>query len=202
MTSIVAFLSAWYVLPFVFALTLATMLFVVEIIFGGLSDFGLDFDADGDLDFDLDFDSDFELDMPHLLSWLGLGKVPVSILLELTLFFFGAMGLFIMSIVPNPLGLVIALPVSLIFTVQATHFLAIKISNIMPQHSTTSKHPSQLIGEVGSSLSTVEDSFGQVSVNGAVVNARTTGSTISRGTEVVLVSYDDERRHYIVEPMS
>jgi len=196
------FLSAWYAWPFALALLIATLLFAVEIIFGGMSDFGIDI---GDLDMDLDVDTDFDFDMPHFLSWLGMGKVPVSILIEMTLFFFGATGLIIMSFASTmlgpaaALGLVVAVPASIAVTVFTTNFLAVQIANVIPQHSTTSKFASEYVGSVGRTLSLVEDSFGQVSVSGAVLNARTSEGTIARGTEVVLVSYDSGGHFYIVE---
>lgn len=200
------FLSAWYSWPFLVALLIAVLLFTVEILFGGLSDFGIDLDADLDFDIDLDVDTDFEFDTPHILSWLGMGKIPISVLLEMCFFFFGAIGLMIMSIAYSILGptlaagaLLVAFPVAIFGTMYITHSLAGTIARLIPQHSTTTKKAVEFRGSVGVTMSKVETDFGQVSVGGALLNARTSEGTIARGTEVVLVEYNSGGHYYIVE---
>ena len=105
-------------LPFVVSLGFTLGLLVIELvsmIFG----FGLsnvmdsvmpDFDADIDVDLDVDADTDVDIDAPQaggspgFLSWLGLGKVPLAVLMVLALTFFGLFGITLQSIFSNASG--------------------------------------------------------------------------------------------------
>lgn len=101
-------------LPFVIALGLVAalaMLQVVALLLGGPIGIGeADVDADIDLDLDLDADSDLDLDgdgigpLAGALDWLGVGKLPLSILLTLWAASFGLAGLTIQEIAKSLTG--------------------------------------------------------------------------------------------------
>ncbi|MHA2063727.1 MAG: hypothetical protein ACXABY_05010 [Candidatus Thorarchaeota archaeon] len=206
MAEFMTFLSAWYNFIFILPLTIACLLFVVEIVFGGLSDFGIDLDGDMDIDIDFDLDVDADADF-HFLAWLGVGKVPVSILLELALFFFGGTGLLTMAVANDILGwgaaiaFPFALVVSAVAMVVGTRTCGSFLAWMIPSHGTTSNPPQNFVGQVGMSMSRVESGFGQVRLEGTLLSARTNEGVIPRGTSVVLVNYVKDNNYFIVEPL-
>ena len=93
--------------PFAIALGLVAGLVVLEVVllaFGlsmTMDEGGPDFDAEPGIDGDGDLDADGEADAPDasaLLSWLGIGEVPVAIWIAAFLTAFGLTGLVLQSV--------------------------------------------------------------------------------------------------------
>ena len=106
-------------LPFAIALglvaALATLQVVALLLGGPIGIGGADFDADIDLDFDADIDADLDVDggevdagggnaLAGALDWLGVGKLPLSILLTLWAAGFGLSGLAIQEFAQSSTG--------------------------------------------------------------------------------------------------
>ena len=107
-------------LPFAIALGLVALLATLQIVAlllgGPIGIGGADFDADIDLDFDADMDADLDVDggevdaggggnaLAGALDWLGVGKLPLSILLTLWAAGFGLSGLAIQEIAQSSTG--------------------------------------------------------------------------------------------------
>lgn len=210
MSDIITWLAGWYNWPFLFPMAIGLLFIAADLLLGSVSDM-LGFDADGDVDVDGDFDGS----VFHTgIIWLGIGKVPISVLLELLLISFGAVGLLIIAIGTDLTGHPeYAFPVA-IFGAAFCAPLITKaggslFASIVPPDSTTSKKPSDFVGEVGVTASTVSHSIGQVRLDAAdgrpstVLTARLLAGDpgpLPRGVSVLIVSHISEKNLYIVTP--
>jgi membrane protein implicated in regulation of membrane protease activity len=215
-------LSGWYNWLFLFPLFLGIIFIAVDTLLGGLSeligmaDFDLDFDGDGDVDLDVDVEAGHGAWLSGLL-WLGMGKVPISVLLEVLTISFGVTGLFINALwseISPEATYGLSFPVAVIGAVVAsvflTKFTAKWFARLVPSDSTISIKPGGWKGRTGTVVNTVTTLAGQVKVEGqgkapaAFINAKTDPSTpddIPRGTEVVVMEYVQTTNSYYVTPM-
>jgi hypothetical protein len=138
-----------------------------------------------------------------LLHWLGIGNVPVMILLSFFIFLGWAFSL-IANTALNPastptIGLLI-LPLNLAVSL----FLAGLIARPFARLFKPETHQ-QILYSIGvATTSTVTADFGQVEIpaRGApiVINARTTGETVlHKGEKAIVYDKDDEKGIYYVE---
>lgn len=168
--------------PFTASIVVLLGLLVVELFGLGLSALELDF---ADLDHDGHPDN-------VLLDWLGLGTLPVMVLLAIQLAVFGIMGLAFQNFITFPL--LIAVPVvgvaSLPVTAVVSHYLA----KIWPQDESTAVSLDDLIGKRATVISTtatkgasgeatIRDQFGQTHY----ISIEPHGDTELRKGDVVLV---------------
>ena len=146
-------------LPFSVALLLMLMIGAVEALGLGASAAHLDIDSD------LDGGGD-------LLGWLGVGRVPLLMLLVLFLAFFGLVGLAIQQFA-GPLTLWIAAPAAAAAALPLTGLGARGLGRIMPGDETTAISLDSLIGRRGTitigtarrgspAQARVRDMYGQV----------------------------------------
>lgn len=225
-----SFAIAWYNLPF--TLALAAFLGVTVLQFIGLDQ---DYEAEADLDFELDSDldldgePDFEPDLDHdiehdglaaasgaeLLQFLGVGRVPVTMILLLLLSNFGLTGWITNSLILNILSdyvpwtlapvLLIALVVSLGVTSRTSRF----IGRALPAFSSTATPLPQLVSRRGRVTSAqLDESYGQVKVRDPGGTLISVFAIVDPGqpplpseTEVFLVEYDPAKKVFIVEPV-
>lgn len=156
-----AFLTS-QMLPFTGAIGLLIGLVVLEgiaLLFGG-SLFGGDVNADVDLDTDFDFDADFDSDAmvdvastEGILSWLGLGRIPIIMWFAAVLAGFGGAGYLIQVItlnvfggmIPGALASILALPLALLFGRE----VGTVIARYMPKSETSSVSLKRLGGRTG-----------------------------------------------------
>ena len=206
-----AFLNHWWNLPFLVALGLVGVFFVLQIV--GI--FG-DHDADADADHDVDADGDHDADADHdadgsawheVLAFLGVGHVPFMVV-WVTLFLFGGFsGIFFNRVffvrsggnyqwwhflVVTLLALVIALVAVRSFSKIAARFVD------TGGRGATAKH--ELAGRQGVVASAVVDArFGEIRVvdgrgNELLVHGRVQDgeAPLPRDTKVVLVDFDSQ----------
>ncbi len=125
-------------LPFSIALMLMLMIGAVEAI-------GLGIGA-----MDLDVAPEIEGTTPHLLGWLGVGRVPILILLVVILALFGMIGIGVQQlasgIIGAPLSPWLAAPVALAGALPLSGMAARALANIMPQDETTAIGRASLVG--------------------------------------------------------
>ena len=134
------------------------LLQVVALLLGGPIGIG-DGDVDADLDLDLDADGDLDLDgdgigpIAGALDWLGVGKLPLSILLTLWAASFGLSGLTIQEIAKSVTGdrLPMILPA---LVALGLSFPLLKISGailrpILPRDETEAVSTQSLLGSEG-----------------------------------------------------
>lgn len=215
-----------FVLPFGLALLYLGLYTVSGITFGdGDLDADHDLDADADADQDLDADHDADLDGDHdasvdhdadgdhgsisltALSWLGVGKVPVSIILMVLLLTWGVVG-FIANAAMQSRGAAAALvsvPVAAIISILATHFVATLIGRYLPLYETTARRKHALLGAVGEAIFPIDQKFGMVSVRDETgdlyqiaCRVESEGETIPKGAKVQLVAYNAKQEIFFV----
>lgn len=187
-------------------------------------DSDLDLEATADLDGDLDVDGDVDGDLDHdfdpgggdfsnilsALAFLGVGKAPLMVVLLLLFGSVGLSGWIFNSFVQNRLGyypslaFALILPLSLIFGGLFSSRTARFIGRALPPISTTASHAAALVGRRGTVISpAVDQKYGLVRLRdggGTLINifATTDTNPIQRDQEVILLTYDKEKKQYTV----
>ena len=195
-----------------------TLVFVAPLAFGvalvaGLA-FGLGADADGDLDADADgdLDSDAKIHLDAhgngLLGLLGVGRIPLSMLLLTLSILFGATGLatnaLLFEKLPGTYGLFALLAATLVSLV-GTGRIASFVARVAPTMETYRVSRRDLVGRTGHAIVELnaQDGIAQVKDhegNVQQVRVRTDGGEISKGAAVLVVDYSREGGWYLVTP--
>jgi membrane protein implicated in regulation of membrane protease activity len=225
--NIFGFLIVWYNLPYTVFLGLGLGIAALQL-FGLShdSDADLDADVDADLDLDADADADADMDADHALdhdtapgaasgfSWLafiGFGKTPVMVVLLILFFSIGLLGWFLNGVIFGIFGFfpsllilfsgLASLAASVFVTSRATRF----IGRVLPPISTTATRAQAMVGMNGKVISPLVDNhYGLIHLRdegGTLVSlfAITEDDTpIPRGEMVMLLSYNTEKRRYLV----
>jgi len=215
-------LSIW---QWLFVASLALGAFVV---LGSLT--GLSLDADADADADSDFDAEAEADTdvdaeaeadgeastgvgtsaaPSLLSLLGFGRVPLSILLITALVSFGGAGLSLdyaltalvkAPTVRGPLVSALALVIAII----TVGVVARAVGRVVRPVETYALPLAALVGCVGVAELDIDRRFGIAWVTDDTgsrmqIRCRSYAERITKGEPVLLTEYDPETRSFLVE---
>jgi len=214
------FITAWYNLPFTLALLAFLGLSFLQLI-GFDQDPEADVDLDYDADVDVDMEADIETDVDDLLGWaellqfLGVGRIPVTMVLLLFLGGLGISGWVLNGLVLNifssyPNRAIIPISVASIFIgVWVTSRTARFVGRVVPTFSTTATPVKRLVSRKGwISSPQIDESYGQVKVRDAGGTLITVFAivdpghpSLAYGTEVFLVEYDSARKLFIVEPV-
>ncbi len=221
MTEAVAWLSAWYNVPYLFALAVTVVFSTFQIVFGFLPD-AIDIDlGDGDIDVDVDTDvggdagHELAVDGGHgvigsVLSFLGVGKAPSTILGLALLFSVGTLGLVANAAVTMTAGAA-TLSTGLFVGMGAANLfvgglftgrLALALNWLLPSHDTTTSDGTKVLGTQGKAASRITEKGGQVRIgpNRWIDAVTASGSQpIEKGAEVLLITYDKSLFRYIVE---
>lgn len=201
---------AWHNLLFLLPIVVGALLAVGAVLGGtdGAGDADGDFDAEADTHADADSDHDHDVaGHPSLITLLGLGRVPLTILLMLWLLLFGALGVslkaalgFSSPSVSTAIAAVVSVPVTLV----VTGFVARGLSRLMPSTETYAATKAGLIGLSGTAELEVNGEWGMANVRdegGALhkLRCRTYGGVVEKGTEVLITDYDPDADFFIVE---
>lgn len=218
------FLLDWYNLPFLAALSCGLLLALLQI-FSGFgdsdsdTDIGADTDTDVDVDIDADADADIDVDaggvgetLGGVLAGIGVGRIPVTMILMVFLGTLGAVGLLGNTLLAGMLNGYpnIALLPMLLGGVVLALFLTGQISGLLArvtQRSSVAIGFEQLVGRTGIVVSpNVSRTYGRVAVRDSYGSLHTVYAVITEGeplpdqTEVVLLTYDAVQRRFIVKP--
>ncbi len=217
---ILAFPTAIYTALFGLALLYWAMV-IIGLLDLDMFDFDLDFEVDVDLDVDVDVDVDVDADVDApasspgflvtVLSALGIGKVPFMIIYTAVIFiawviaYMGASML--LPFLGNPgwaQALVLAgaflcaLPLSTIFTRPLKDVFEVTVKD----------SGEKLVGQsVIIQTSTVDSKFGTAIMDdgaaGLRINVRcdVENNGLKKGSEALIIGFDDDKNHYHVEPM-
>jgi hypothetical protein len=201
------FLDHWWNFPFLVMLGLVAVFFLLQL----LGMFGHHGDGDHDLHHDHQHDHDADHDhggggMLGVLSFFGVGRVPIMVVWVTLFLFAGFVGLFVNRLFfldglgggyPGwafPVSLLAALSVGLV-GVKVFATLAGKLVDTGGKGSTTKAELAGKLGVVASGH--LDDTFGEVRVTDArgfemIVHARLAAGepALLRGAKVVLVEYD------------
>ena len=209
-------LLLWYNLIFILPFGLA-VLYLLIMSFGILPidvGFGVDHDVDVDIDHDVDLDHDLDHDVGadgafKALSILGVGRVPLSIIIIAMLLLWGALGWLTNSVLEELIltsraYAAISMAVALVGSLLLTSLLSKVLVRFVPTSETYASSFHDLIGHVGTALHVVDDKFGRV----RVLNAHNTlidvtcvvdteEQAIPEGSKVLLYDYDPEERRFL-----
>lgn len=235
-----SFLTAWYNLPFTVLLGLGVFVAIMQLVGMGGDDDGdgdldhdvdmehdvdmdhdvdVDHDLDHDIDHDVDHDTDHDVDQGDTghsdgfspLSFIGVGKAPLLVVLLILFSSVGLAGWLLNGIAQAVLGIFPSLLICLTLPVASgagallTSRVARFIGQMIPPLTTTASRAQALVGMTGTVTSPfVDEKYG-------MVRLRDQGSTmitifaiteeaqaIPRGEQVLLVSYDAAGRRYQV----
>jgi membrane protein implicated in regulation of membrane protease activity len=178
------FIAAPENLPFAVALTLMLLIGVVEALGLGAGAVELDLDADAG--------------GGALLDWLGIGRVPLLMLLVVFLAAFGLLGLALQQAI-GPLSAWIAGPIAAAAALPVTGIGARGLARIMPQDETTAVSLETLVGRRGTvtvgtarsgspAQARVRDVHGQSHY--VMVEPHDPGHSIAEGETVLLIRRD------------
>ncbi len=214
LTDLRMFALTGYNLPFTLALFAFLCLSFVQLV-------GLDQDPDTDLDLDLDTDLEPEwtindlVGITQLPQFLGMGRIPTTMILLLLLLGFGVTGwlgnsLLLMTFANYPeWGILVVLAVAIITTSWFTAGMARLMGHAVPAFTSTATSVQTLVCRQGwVSSQHVDESYGQVKVRDAAGTLHTVFAIIDPGhlpidhnIKVFLVEYDSVRKLFIVEPV-
>lgn len=221
-----SFLTAWYNLPFTVLLGLGLVVAALQLIgLGGdddsdaaLHEGDMDQDVDvdhgvdhADHDADSDADGDGEGDNFSLLSFIGVGKVPMLVVFLILFVTVGLLGWLLNGVIQSVIGsfpgllILLTLPVATVSGAVFTSRVARLIGNLVPPLTTTASRAQALVGMTGTVTSPyVDHVYGQVHLRDlgstliSVFAITEDGEAIPRGEKVLLVSYDAAGRRYQV----
>lgn len=187
-----------------------------------------DFDADADADADADVDSDADSDAEHesashggskdvpfmasLLSFLGVGRAPVGLILMILFISWGVIGFAtnnaVRPVMPQDwMVALISLPLAAIGSVSATSGLARLIGRYAPTTETSAQKRRELCGNVGEAMYDITETFGMCAVRDRYGNhfqlacrAGEGQPAIAKGRKVLLVRFDESNKLYTVRP--
>lgn len=146
------------------------------------------------------------------LSWLGVGRVPLSLILMTLLMTWGLIGFaanqFGRQVVSEPSQFVLAsLPIALVGSLLSTGLISKAIGHYLPTSETYARRRHELLGEVGQAVYEINDTFGMAAVRDSggdrhqiACRVQPGADAIPKGSIVVLVGYHGEERFFYVAP--
>lgn len=200
-----------FVLPFIGALFYILMLVTgavaadqdAEFNPGVETDVGIEHDAD--LDHAAGWEHGHELDpglLTRALSFLGIGRVPLSIIVISFCFLWGFWGFagntLLAPLLPSFMFVWVSIAIAFVVSLSLTRTLANAIARIMPATETYAVSLEQLVGKWGESITSIDETFGQAHVydDAGVLHTvqcvvKSGAATIPRGRQVILLFFDD-----------
>ena len=140
--------------------------------------------------------------MGRILSLLGIGRVPISIIMVSLFTLWGGSGLIMMGVLGwTPIQ---AYQGAALAALLGTGMLSEAISNWIPREESYHSRPADLVGQTAEVLHTVSAGSGTVRMHDPAGNlqdlqARTASGEIPAGTQVTIVRYDEGATAYFVE---
>jgi hypothetical protein len=145
------------------------------------------------------------------LSWLGVGKVPLSLLLMVLMLTWGAIGLLVNQLmIPHvaqeSMVAFYSLPAALLISLVATRTLVRLMARYAPLNESYAQRRHALLGLTGDAVYSVDDASGVCVVRDAYgtlhqIACRVEfGPAIDKGTKVKLVGFNVEKSVFYVIP--
>lgn len=196
----------WQNLVFVLALLLAGVLVLGAAL--GLVGAGAEAELDVDADADADVDGDHDLPAAAL-ALLGVGRAPLSLLLITLLVAFGATGICLNLLLEPWLGSPLARGVLAVLGAGSASMLAggamsRLFARFVPGLESYATEAHDVIGVTGVAEMRITGRFGVARVSDRTgtplqLRCRAHATDIPKGSEIVVVDFDDERRIYTVD---
>lgn len=228
--------NAVYSVPLAFVLLFLTVSSLVGLVGGmfeslghGDSDVDADVDVDTDLDADVDIDTDLEtapvagqihgghaLHAHHghapllsVLSFIGVGKAPFMLTLQVLVLLWGLIGLSLHQAVPaaGPTTLLWSVPVALLLSLLGTRTFAAAFARMFGGLEGPAIKRNDLVGRTGLVVYPVNAEEGTVHVrdpHGALqrIRARCAHGSLEPGRQIIVLGYDPQRALYEVDDAS
>lgn len=198
-------LLTWHSLVFLIPIVLASALLMGSAL--GLMDADAHPETDTDTDTDADTETDTDTEL-SLMSLLGVGRVPLSLLVTTWLLAFGGIGLVLEYLLVPQVGLTvgawIALGVATLLGPIVTGFSARFIARWVPTTETYVTDAADLVGSIGTVEIGIDERFGIVRVLDAAgtlikIRCHSTTGPIPRGERALVIDYESSTRDYLVE---
>lgn len=226
---LLAWWNAIYTLPLAVVLVFLSVTSIVSLAggaFGGGSDQDAEVNPDHEVEVDQDVDVDHDLDTDHdiegdldgdgdhdfhdvmlgALAALGAGRMPLLMLLQVLLLFWGLTGTLLHQAAgaAGPGVLLWSIPVSLVVSAVGTRGIAQAFGRFLRKVETRAVAQSAIVGRSGRVVYAVTRDEGTVSVtdeHGTLhrVRARTGQGRLDSGEEIVIIGYDPLTRLYEVD---
>ena len=170
----------------------------------------LPFEADTDVDQDASLSDDSSGGAVRALSFLGLGRVPVSIVLMTFCFLWGVTGWASNQVLQPILRLPAvfvwpSIAVALTVSIASAGFVVRLLSRLMPSTETYATSHQDLVGKRAEALFEISERFGKARLHDAYGNlldvscrVQPGDSPVPSGTSVVLMRYDNRQQAYLV----
>lgn len=181
---------AWYNVIFYVSIVMGMSFVIVSIL-------GLGADGDADIDTETESDSFGENEaFQKVLSLFGFGRCPLSIVVFSALLIFGGSGV-ILNLTFAPTFAWISVVGAALVTLLLTRIVAVTVSSFMPNTETYAIEPDHLIGNTGTVVIKVNESFGKVTVrdhHGSLhtLDARSYKGSFPIGKRVLVVEFKDK----------
>ncbi len=218
MTELLQWWNLIFILPFIGALFYILMLVSGAVSADHDAELNVGVESDVDLGHDVDLDHDAGLEHIHdlepgmltrALSFLGIGRVPLSIIIISFCFLWGFFGFagntLLAPILPSLIFVWASIAIAFVVSLSLTRILANVIAKIMPATETYAVSLDQLVGKWGESITTIDETFGQAHVHddAGVLHTvqcvvRSGETTIPRGSQVILLFFDKTRSVFSV----
>jgi membrane protein implicated in regulation of membrane protease activity len=173
---------------------------------------GHDADADGDGDADA-HDGESEQVPAHLaaLAWLGVGRVPLSLVALVLVLTWGAAGFLTNAVLRPHTGFAaarISIPVAVLASLLVTRSLVLLVARFIPLNQNLALRQSDHVGEVGRALYAIDEKFGLVAVRDERGDLKQLPCRVAsgvepipRGAKVKLVAYRANERFFFVRQL-
>jgi membrane protein implicated in regulation of membrane protease activity len=210
---------AWANVPFLSVLAIAVLFAalqatgIIGVLAGGDHDGDHDADADSDADADGDSDADAEHEGFSVAGLLGVGRVPLTFVMQSFAITLGITGLSAHMlaygfVAPPARALLWSLPVSLTVAFTLTSLVARAAAKIFSSEGQEASRRAQLVGSSGVVISSkVDREFGEVRLSapgGVTIRVIVTtedDTPIAEGREIVVTDYDRDRDRLIVSAL-
>jgi hypothetical protein len=187
---------------------------------------GVDADADADVDadahVDVDADADHDAEVPAgnghgsfyamALSWLGVGRVPLSLILMVFMLTWGAVGFGTNAALRERErgaggweAARVSIPVALLVSLLVTRAMVMLLGRFVPLNETSARPLRALVGTIGEAVYRIDESFGMAAVRDANGDFKQVAcrvgdgvAAIDKGSRVKLVAYDENARMFYV----
>lgn len=230
------FLAQWWNLMFLVPLGLALLYLGVYSLSGWTFGEGLDhdFDADADADVhldadvDADADADVHADLDHasadgdhdaeaegnggtpvwlaILSLLGVGRIPVSLVLMVLGLTWGLVGFGANRVIGGERPWAVSLPVAAVSAVVVSNVTAKLVRRYLPLNETYAVPRHNLLGRTGQAIYAIDETFGMATVHDATgtlhqVTCRVAKGhgPIAKGAAVQLSGYSPKDQTFYVD---
>jgi hypothetical protein len=234
-------LTAWWNLVFLVPLALALTYLAIYCVTGAMfdgadagtevdtdvdadvsADAEIDTEIDADADADVDADSDADHDGHHAsgpgrsamgaLAWVGVGRVPLSLVLMVLMLTWGFIGFITNQFLRDAASRewlipLVSLPIAALGSLTATRLLTRAMSRLMPTEETYARRRRDLLGEVGEAIYPIDERFGMAAVrddHGTLYHVPCRVDSghppVAKGAKVLLVSYETDRNIFHVMP--